>query len=647
MKTPGKILIIDDDDNVRRIVTKLLSKNGYEPIAAATGKEGLALAAQRQPDLVLCDLEMPQMDGYAVFARLRDDAKLAEIPVVFLTGRAEPAQVRYGMNLGADDYVTKPFAHTDLLNAIKARLQRRQVERKRAQAQMERAMRLLVGIVHDLRNPLSVIFGYTDLLKGEAGAEPGAMPRQILERMQQAMGQMQTILSEMLLLARSRMQRLPYDPGQFDLREFCEQRVADHEQHERLTFECQTGRFPIFADALRLRQALEHLLSNALKFSQGQVIVRLRAVPPRYELEVRDAGIGIPTEEQASVFEPFFRASNTGGSPGHGLGLCVAKSCLELQGGSLRFASEVNRGTSFYLDLPESPPAVRQPTAAPEERLPVTAPQSRLDRVQSIAAEAQPKEANVGVAVQPAPKPRGIIVDDDPLIRDVMRDLALKTDEVVIVGEAGSVREARLLLRQQQPEVVLLDVNLPDGSGFDLLGELKPGTAVIFVTSAEEYAVHAFDCEAADYLLKPVSSERLKKALHRVRQKLSSQLPSNPASSRGQDSFVVKTLTEKRLVRIRDIRNISAYGEYSWVYWESGKGAMLRKPLKQWQLELPRDQFIRVHRGAIINLAHMDHIEKLPAGGMRIHLRGAGEPIPVSLRLAPLLNRRLKALHPN
>ena len=94
-----------------------------------------------------------------------------------------------------------------------------------------------------------------------------------------------------------------------------------------------------------------------------------------------------------------------------------------------------------------------------------------------------------------------------------------------------------------------------------------------------------------------------------------------------------------------EIERIIAYGEYSWVYWNKNKkGALLRKSLKQWQSELPGEQFIRVHRRAIVNLAWMERIEKLPGGRMQIHLRDTPEPILVSLRLAPVLNRKLKAL---
>jgi two-component system LytT family response regulator len=481
------------------------------------------------------------------------------------------------------------------------------------------------------------------MLKGRAGQAAGGEEnsRQILDRMQQAVLRMQAIISETLFLARSRMQRLPFDPGPLDLREFCEQLVGDHEESRRLQFQCEGQQFPVIADALRLRQALDNLLSNALKYSEGPVGVSLSAGSQHYLIEVRDRGIGIPAADQDGIFEPFFRASNTGGRPGHGLGLSIVKSCIEQHGGSVRFLSGSNQGTTFFLELPKAPfpkAAVQTGVLEADDRTRVPANQSPGTRSAAAAPGSVALPEKTG-------RLRGIIVDDDPLVRSVMRDLLETAPDILIVGEAGTIAQARALAKQQGPEVVFLDVNLPDGSGFDLLPDLKQGASVVFVTSADEYAVHAFDCEAVDYLLKPVSPERLQKALGRVRQRLAAKPAVAASGSKPGDSFLVKTLTEKRLVKVGEIDRIIAYGEYSWVYWNnSKKGALLRKSLKQWELELPGEQFIRVHRRAIVNLAWMERIERLPGGRMQIHLRDNPEPILVSLRLAPILNRKLKAL---
>jgi CheY-like chemotaxis protein len=149
--TVGKILLIDDEADFRQVISRSLLKHGFEVLEAADGKEGLRRAAESVPDLILCDLMMPQMNGYEVLAALRGEEKLAGIPVIFLTAQSEPAEVRQGMNLGADDYLTKPAKILDVVGAIKARLARRQAERQRQERQLERAMQTFAERVNDLR----------------------------------------------------------------------------------------------------------------------------------------------------------------------------------------------------------------------------------------------------------------------------------------------------------------------------------------------------------------------------------------------------------------------------------------------------------------------------------------------------------------
>jgi DNA-binding LytR/AlgR family response regulator len=674
------ILLIDDEEGFRDVIAKSLVKHGFEVLEAADGQEGLRKAVESRPDLILCDLIMPQMNGYEVLAALRREEKLAGIPVIFLTAQSEPAEVRLGMNLGADDYLIKPANILDLLGAIKARLKRRQSERQRQEQQMERAMRLFGETVHDLRNPLFAVFGYTNQLKNAAAKPDRSQDRadQIFSGLQKAATRMQDIISETMFVVRSQMKRLPLNPAAFDLREFCELLLADHEPDGRLQFRCDEGHFPVVADGPRLRHALENLLSNGLKYSDGPVLLNLTCAARGYRIEVSDTGVGIPVGDQAGIFEPFFRASNTDGKPGHGLGLCVAKSCVEEQGGSIGFVSKPGQCTTFLIDLPATPLGhVERQGQAADVRMSaekLLAPASnggtgsnalvsegkmwaslgeRMTRSQPSPPELQllkgrrdAKTQSSEAVPETEAKLRAIVIEDDPVVRNVMRELLENSDDVHVLGEAGTVVQARLLARQQKPAVVFLDVNLPDGSGFDLLPDLESGVSVVFVTSAEEYAAQAFDCQATDFLVKPVTSERLQKALLRVRQHLTAKTPGAPlANSKLTGSFLIKTLTEKRLVKVGEIDRIIAYGEYSWVYWQgTTKGVLLRKSLKQWQAELPDDQFIRVHRRAIVNLAWMVRIEKLPGGRMQIHLRGTQEPILVSLRLAPVLNRKLKAL---
>src|SRR5882757_1056920 len=121
-----KILVIEDEPEMRRNLTALLRYHQYQPIEAENGRKGVALAQREKPDLVLCDVMMPELDGHGVLQALQQDAELALIPFIFLTAKGEKDDLRSGMNLGADDYLTKPVANNELVRAIEARLSRAQ-----------------------------------------------------------------------------------------------------------------------------------------------------------------------------------------------------------------------------------------------------------------------------------------------------------------------------------------------------------------------------------------------------------------------------------------------------------------------------------------------------------------------------------------
>jgi DNA-binding NarL/FixJ family response regulator len=119
-----RILIIEDEPEMRRNTTTLLRYHDYEPVAAANGREGVEAARRDKPDLILCDVMMPELDGYGVLQALQTEAALARIPFIFLTAKGEKNDLRSGMDLGADDYLTKPVANAELVSAIEARLRR-------------------------------------------------------------------------------------------------------------------------------------------------------------------------------------------------------------------------------------------------------------------------------------------------------------------------------------------------------------------------------------------------------------------------------------------------------------------------------------------------------------------------------------------
>jgi DNA-binding NarL/FixJ family response regulator len=125
-----KILVIEDEPEMRRNITRLLCYHEYDAVPAENGRAGVEMARSEKPDLILCDVMMPELDGHGVLQALRADPALARIPFIFLTAKGEKDDLRSGMNLGADDYLTKPVVHSDLIRAIESRLRRSEQQTK-------------------------------------------------------------------------------------------------------------------------------------------------------------------------------------------------------------------------------------------------------------------------------------------------------------------------------------------------------------------------------------------------------------------------------------------------------------------------------------------------------------------------------------
>src|SRR4028119_2356767 len=156
-----KILIIEDEETVRSNILELLEIEGFNAIAAENGAIGVQLALFHLPDLIICDVMMPEIDGHGVLTALRQNPVTATIPFIFLTARVDKADLREGMSLGADDYLTKPVRSKELLRAIATRLEKQAaIESFQARKLDELRSNITLSLPHELRTPLNGIIGF-------------------------------------------------------------------------------------------------------------------------------------------------------------------------------------------------------------------------------------------------------------------------------------------------------------------------------------------------------------------------------------------------------------------------------------------------------------------------------------------------------
>jgi len=249
-------------------------------------------------------------------------------------------------------------------------------------------------------------------------------------------------------------------------------------------------------------------------------------------------------------------------------------------------------------------------------------------------------------------KIRAIIVDDEELARDRLRSLLDREPEIEVIGEAGDGQSAVALIEQQKPDLVFLDVQMPELNGFEVLNALEERPNVIFVTAHDKFALKAFDVHAVDYLLKPFDRERFQTALQRAISKIRSQKPGEgkpelsavleEVKPKSVERLLVKTQGRVLLVKVGDIDWVEAADNY--VTLHVGKDAhMMRETMTSLEGRLPNDKFMRISRSSIVNVERIHELQPMFHGEYIVVLKsGAKLTLSRSYRdkLDQLMGRR-------
>jgi len=359
-RSVARIVLIDDEPELRAVLGEILADAGHAVVLAASGEEGLAALQRQRPDLVVCDINMPGLDGFGVLRAIRADPRLASLPFVFLTSEAE---VRAGMASGADDYLMKPVKSADLLAAVDARLMRRDATRRDADLRLDKMRRAVAVLLpHELRTPLTAIIGSARLLQefhGEFG------PKEIEEMaggILKAAQRLHRMAENYILYADLELRRLagpdaPGPPlsgssGAADVEKAAKEAAAQSGRGADLELDLHEVAVPM-APAY-LRKIVSELSDNAFKFSTGGTPVRvsLTAVGSGSLLEVVDQGRGMTAEQVRDVgaFQQFDRGRFE--QQGSGVGLALVRGIAEAEGGRVEISSRPGEGTIVRIHWP-------------------------------------------------------------------------------------------------------------------------------------------------------------------------------------------------------------------------------------------------------------------------------------------------------
>jgi len=360
----GNILIVDDTPANLRLLSNMLTEQGYKVRAVVNGQMALTTTRAVPPDLILLDINMPGMNGYEVCQQLKADDATRAIPIIFISALDEVQDKVKAFTVGGVDYITKPFQFEEVLARVETHLSLCRLQKELGQEIIARDKLIAEldayahTVAHDLKNPLTALIGFSELLVDRHSTMPPEQVERNLRIIAENGRRMTNIIEELLLLASVRQQgqvvREPVDmaPVVAEVRA----RLDDMMRRNNAELVAPATWPVVLGHDAWIAEVWTNYVSNAIKYGGKPPRVELGATPQEdgyVRFWVRDNGAGISQEDQSRLFTPFERLSQVR-IEGHGLGLSIVQRIVEKLGGYVSVSSASGQGSTFSFSLPTS-----------------------------------------------------------------------------------------------------------------------------------------------------------------------------------------------------------------------------------------------------------------------------------------------------
>ena len=515
---PSSVLIVDDVPDNLRLLTAMLKEQGYRARPVPNGRLALRAARNDPPDLILLDVDMPGMNGLEVCRKLKADNRTWDIPVIFISALGNTTDVVKGLRAGGIDYIVKPFQAEEVLAHVQTHLSLRGLQRQlqeqardlaRTNAELDRAARLkdefLASMSHELRTPLNAILGMSEALESEIYGPMNEKQLKSVEIIESSGNHLLALINAILDVAKIGAGTLELEIRPIPVESVCQASLAFVKQAAikkrlRVSSVFDGAVTMLQADGRRVKQMLVNLLSNAVKFTPEGGEIGLEVIGDEegevVHLVVWDTGIGILPEDRERLFQPFVQLDNSLSRryEGTGLGLSLTYQLAELHGGSVALESDgvPGRGSRFTISLPWHKEIAGEGTGRGRSE---PAPQPVL----------------------PSARPATILLaEDNESNIDAILDFLLAYGYEVIGARNGV--EAVKMARQKRPDVILMDIQMPEMDGLEatrrIRADTSSGVATVPIIALTALAMpgdreRCLEAGVNEYLSKPVSLKRL------------------------------------------------------------------------------------------------------------------------------------------
>ena len=367
-----KVLIVEDNLTLLEDIALELDLRGYEVVQASDGKMALTILQNMTPlpDIIVSDIAMPDMDGFKFLETVRNDVKLSDIPFLFLTAFSSPNSLRISKELGADDFIVKPFQPDDLVLAMENKINRIKAFQKKAESNLNESKRRLMQMIsHELRSPLTVIYGGTNILTKLLAGTPDETVQKMIGLVQNGANRLNSLTKKIVALLEidsgGLQSRFDQYRESYNMNELVEARITKlnpamiAERHAlTITFIPSTEPMRVNGIMNYLELMIDELIENAVTFTPkgGTITISFGQQDDNFvNLIIEDTGVGIPKADLPRVWDRFVQINRDNQEQqGSGIGLSIVRDCARVHGGDCTLISEVGIGTQVTLTLPKS-----------------------------------------------------------------------------------------------------------------------------------------------------------------------------------------------------------------------------------------------------------------------------------------------------